>query len=76
VNGSIRFLVLALTFVGTLGAGLVAGQIGLRLTLLLGIGCNLLAVLWLLLSPVRRLRAVPDSDAVTAVQSAGAASGG
>jgi MFS family permease len=52
VNGSIRFAVLLSTLAGTLLAGLLAERVGLRPTLLVGAGLNLLAAGWLVLSPV------------------------
>ncbi|MGD9890011.1 MAG: MFS transporter [Dehalococcoidia bacterium] len=73
VNASIRFAALAVTFVGTLTAGLLAEEIGLRLTLLIGIGINALAALWLLASPVRRLTTVPEAAEAPAPCSAGVA---
>jgi MFS family permease len=61
VNASIRFAALVLTFAGTLAAGLLAESIGLRLTLVIGIGINALAGLSLLLSPIHGLRTVPEA---------------
>jgi hypothetical protein len=58
VNASMRFAALSLSLIGTLGAGLLAEQIGLRAVLAVGVGCNALAAAPLLLSPVRRLRQV------------------
>jgi MFS family permease len=63
VNASIRFAALTVTFIGTLCAGLLAEGIGLRQTLVIGIGINALAAVWLLLSPVRGLRTVPEAIA-------------
>jgi MFS family permease len=75
VNASIRFCGLAVTLLGTLAAGLLAERAGLRVTLLVGIGCNLLAVVWLVMSPVRgivRLAEVrvasPSPDALPRVR--------
>jgi MFS family permease len=76
VNASIRFSALAVTFVGTLGAGLLAERIGLRPMLMIGIGIKALAALWLLLSPVRTLRAVPAVVQVPVLHGAGATEGG
>jgi MFS family permease len=70
VNASIRFAALAVTFIGTLGAGLLAERIGLRSMLMIGIGINALGVLWLLASPVRRLRSVPQVVATPVLHSA------
>lgn len=61
VNAGIRFASLSVTFVGTLAAGLLAEQIGLRGALVIGIGINAIAGVWLLLSPVRKLRTAPDA---------------
>jgi MFS family permease len=51
VNASIRFCSLTITLIGTLAAGLLAAQIGLRPTLAIGVGCIALAAVPLL--PVR-----------------------
>lgn len=52
---------------GALAGGLLGGAIGLPETLLLAVGGELLAALWLWRSPVRRLRSLPfEPDAVVA----------
>jgi MFS family permease len=63
VNASIRFAGLAATLTGAAVAGILGGMIGARPTMLLGIGATLLAALWLLRSPVRRLREAPETIA-------------
>ena len=58
VGASVRFVLVAPPLVGALAGGLLGEVLGLRETLLLGGVGNLLACLWLTLSPVRRLRAL------------------
>ena len=61
VNASIRFAGLGAMLVGALVGGLLGETIGLRATLVVGAGGMSLGALWLLLSPVRSLRAAPAS---------------
>jgi len=59
VNATIRFMAGGAQPIGALIGGAVGAMIGLPLTLVVAeLGC-LLAVLWLVVSPVRDLRAVP-----------------
>ena len=59
VNASVQFLGLGGTLAGSLLGGLLGEMIGVRMTLFLGAFGALLSTLWLVLSPVRALRAVP-----------------
>ncbi len=60
VNGAMRWLRLAATFVGALAASVVVTWAGIRWTLALGGVATLAATLVLALSPVRALRSLPD----------------
>lgn len=53
---------------GTLGAGLLAEKLGLQTTFFLAVGVRGLASLWLVLSPVRRIRAMPAAAAGAAAE--------
>jgi MFS family permease len=59
INATSRFIVGSALPIGALLGGALGGAIGLPLTLVVAEGGMLLAVLWLYLSPVRRLRALP-----------------
>ena len=59
VTASVRFANLVLMLVGTLLAGLLGETIGLRPTLAIGAALNFLPVIWLLLSPVPRIKETP-----------------
>lgn len=56
VNGTLNFVTAGLLPLGALAGGLLGEWIGLRPTLLLAASGELLALVWLLLSPVRSLR--------------------
>lgn len=56
MNATLDFTVAALIPLGALAGGLLGEWLGLRTTLLLAAGGELLAVVWLLFSPVRTLR--------------------
>lgn len=56
MNATINFAVAGLIPLGALLGGMAGGWIGLRPTLLLAAGGELVAVIWLLFSPVRKLR--------------------
>jgi len=58
INASLRFVSWAAMVAGVLVGGLLGETIGLRSTMLLGAGAGLFSVLWLLLSPVPRLRVI------------------
>ncbi|MEK6284941.1 MAG: MFS transporter [Acidobacteriota bacterium] len=59
VNASAHFLGLGGTLAGSLLGGLLGEMIGVRMTLFLGAFGTVLSALWLVLSPVRELRAAP-----------------
>jgi MFS family permease len=61
VNASAHFLGLGGTLVGSLLGGVLGEMIGVRMTLFIGAFGMLLSTLWLLLSPVRALRAAPGA---------------
>src|SRR5262249_50030027 len=63
VNGSLQFVGLAATLLGTLAGGLVGEALGLRATLFLSVAATLLAALLAFASPVGRLRAWPAAVA-------------
>jgi len=71
VNASIRFVGLVMTLIFTLVTGLLAGAIGLRGVMAIGVIVNFLPALWLLLSPVRGLRTMAEES--TALSPVGAA---
>ncbi|MEZ4711329.1 MAG: MFS transporter [Caldilineaceae bacterium] len=56
MNATLTFAVAGLIPLGALLGGFAGGWIGLRTTLLLSAGGELLAVMWLFFSPVRKLR--------------------
>ena len=66
MNASRRFVVWGVIPLGSFVSGGLAAWIGLRPTLLVGAIGSALAFLPLLLSPVRRLRAVPEEEPVLA----------
>jgi MFS family permease len=67
LNASRRFIVWGVIPLGSLVGGALASQIGLRPTILVGaIGASL-AVLPVLLSPVRSLRAMPEPEELPAI---------
>lgn len=59
VNASVRVLELAVTLVATIVTGLVSEAVGLRPMLVVEVGLLVVAALWLVRSPVRRLRTTP-----------------
>jgi MFS family permease len=59
VNATMRFLAGGATLIGALIGGALGGVIGVPLTLVVACGGMLLSFLWLLLSPVREVQAVP-----------------
>lgn len=62
VNAGIRFSSLLMMLGGTLLAGALGETVGLRPTLLLAAGLNVLSVLWLVCSPVRGMVEAPLPD--------------
>jgi predicted MFS family arabinose efflux permease len=62
VNAAMQMLNRGLLPIGSLGAGALAEGIGLRATLAVGAAGLLLSSLWLVLSPIRRLRYFPDQE--------------
>jgi predicted MFS family arabinose efflux permease len=59
VNASIEFLRLGAALIGSLLGGLAGNTIGVRATLVVGALGSFLSTLWLVMSPIRALRAVP-----------------
>ena len=58
VNATFQFLNLGATLIGSLIAGLLGGVLGVRLVLVLGCCCALLAVIALAASPLRKFESV------------------
>jgi len=63
VNSAMHLLFRGILPVGSLAAGTLAQGIGTRLTLLAGSIGFLLSTLWLVFSPIRRLRELPNARA-------------
>jgi MFS family permease len=63
VNATIRFVAGGVMPIGALAGGALGGAVGLPLTLVIAELGTLLGVVWLVLSPVRRLRALPHPAA-------------
>ena len=59
MNASVRFIVWGTIPIGALMGGALGDAIGLRPTLAWMAGCSVLATLWILFSPVRRLKEQP-----------------
>ncbi|HVB72920.1 MAG TPA: MFS transporter [Ktedonobacteraceae bacterium] len=57
-NTAIQFLTLGVAPFGALLAGVIAEHVGVRFTLFIGVSGVIVAGLWLLLSPVRRVQAM------------------
>jgi MFS family permease len=60
MNASMRFVVWGVLPIGALIGGVLGTHLGLRTTLWIGVGGELLAVVWLLASPMRTMRDFPD----------------
>lgn len=60
MNASMRFIVWGTMPIGGLVGGALAGLVGLRTTLLVGASVAALANLWIVFSPVPRIRVIPD----------------
>jgi MFS family permease len=67
VNATIRFAAGGVMPVGALVGGLLGGLIGLPLTLVVAEVGALLALLWLVFSPVRGIRALPEPGMLATV---------
>jgi Na+/melibiose symporter-like transporter len=65
MNASMRFIVWGTIPLGALAGGALGELIGIRLTLLVGAIGMLFACLWVLFSPVRRIREQPLPDQMT-----------
>ena len=61
MNATIRSLELAARFMGSLVGGVVAGVIGLRMTIVAAACIGLLGALWLWLSPMRSVRGLDEN---------------
>jgi predicted MFS family arabinose efflux permease len=59
MNASVRFLVWGIMPIGALGGGIFAEWVGVRVALLVATVGILLGILWLLASPIRKLREIP-----------------
>jgi predicted MFS family arabinose efflux permease len=59
MNASIYFIVYGITPLGSLLGGVLGQSIGLQQTLVIAATGEILACLWLLFSPIRRLREQP-----------------
>jgi MFS family permease len=66
MNATMRFLVWGTIPIGALAGGVLGERIGMRPTLFVAALGSLLPVLWVLLSPVRGIRAVPTAAQPTA----------
>ena len=62
MNASFRYVNLLGACLGALGAGALAGRIGMRATLAIGVCGLLLPFFRLFLSPVRHLREAPAAE--------------
>ena len=66
MNASVRFLVWGTIPLGGVIGGVLGGTIGLRETMWVGAIGTILAPLSVLLSPLRKLRDIPETDSVSA----------
>lgn len=69
MNATMRILSWAAVPLGALVGGALGDAIGTRPTILLGVLCTLVAFGWLLASPIRALRSVPEIAVDTATES-------
>ncbi|MBA3450568.1 MAG: MFS transporter [Chloroflexia bacterium] len=67
INASIRVTEFGAVLLGTVAAGYIGETIGLRQTLWLGVALSLIATVALALSPVRRVRRIPEMVTETLV---------
>src|SRR5256712_6819659 len=63
MNATMRFLVWGTMPLGGLAGGILGEALGLRPAIAVSVAGGLLAFLWVALSPVRALRAIPDPTA-------------
>ncbi|GAB2750418.1 MFS transporter [Amycolatopsis magusensis] len=68
MNASVRFVVWGVLPLGSMLGGVLGEVIGIRNTLWVAGALEALAVLWVVTSPLRRLRDIPQTAAVQAVQ--------
>jgi predicted MFS family arabinose efflux permease len=61
MNASVRWIVWGTIPLGALLGGVLATWIGLLATMWVTVAGTIIAVLWLLCSPLRTMRDVPDS---------------
>jgi hypothetical protein len=61
VNGTLEFIGLGATLLGSVLSDLLGAHLGLRATLLIGVCSTAAAALWLALSPIRRIRTLSGS---------------
>ena len=62
VNATMLFIVWGVIPFGSLLGGALGSTIGLRATIAVGAGGMLLAVLWMVFSPIRHLRTLPRAS--------------
>ncbi|MBI3975119.1 MAG: hypothetical protein HY334_01890 [Armatimonadetes bacterium] len=60
MNATMRFVVWGTIPLGSLAGGALGELLGLRPAITVGVAGGLLAFLWVLLSPVRSLRRMPE----------------
>jgi predicted MFS family arabinose efflux permease len=70
VNSAMHLLFNGMIPVGSFLGGMIAAGIGVRATMIVGAGGYLLSSLWLLFSPVRQLRELPQAAANAAASAA------
>jgi MFS family permease len=66
VNSAMHLLFRGILPVGSLAGGMIAQAIGIRQTMFLGAVGYLLSTLWLVFSPVRKLRELPKASPIVA----------
>jgi MFS family permease len=64
VNAAMHLLFRGILPVGAFAGGMIADRIGIRITLFLGATGYLLSTVWLLFSPIRHLRELPETSTV------------
>ncbi len=65
MNASMRFIVWGTIPLGSLIGGVLGDAIGLRPTIILGVVLGIAPFLWILFSPVRRLKVIPPATEAT-----------